>query len=409
MDLEIALFLASIVAWILVSARLSHWSVTAPIVLALAGLLLASSPDSPVHMYVDNGQIRVVVEIALALILFGDASKIRTRWFERSSAHHAARLLAIGLPLTIAVGTLVALPLFPGTSWVVLAVVAASLAPTDAALSASAMADRRIPRRLRDVINVESGLNDGLTTPFVLFFLAIATAEDAHASISAAVMSAIGALLVAVVVGLAVGGVGGRLLVLADRRGWPAVPVEPILPFCLALMAYCGSLAAGGNGFIAAFVAGIAFGTVTTDRLPRDTLGFTERAGTVLTYFVWFVSGAVFLRPVFDNLSWRIAIYACLSLTLVRMLPVAIALFRSGLRPDDVLFLGWLGPRGLTSIIFALIAIDELGPTSDSSLVGHVVAATVALSVVAHGVSGGPVAGWFARRGLLAPTEKEAR
>jgi len=397
LDVAFTIVLACVVGWVLMSARLGRWSVTAPIVLAVAGLALGSLPNSPLHVDLATSQVRNLVEIALALILFTDASKISARWFDQPQAHVAARLLGIGLPLTVAAGLLAALGLFPGTDWAVLAVVASALAPTDAALGASVMSDQRIPGRLRDVINVESGLNDGLATPIVLFFIAVASTQGAHDSVLHAGEQAVGDLIVAICFGGALGWIAGRLLVLADRNGWSVKGQEPVLPFAVALMAYFGAVAAGGNGFVAAFVAGVAFGTAARAQRSREVMEFSELSGSLLAFFVWFVFGAAFLRPAFEGLTWQVVAYALLSLTVVRMVPVAIALIRSPLSRGDVLLVGWLGPRGLASIVFALIAIDELGPTKGGPLVGSVVTVTVAFSVVLHGLSAGPAASWYAR------------
>jgi len=397
LDVAVTIVLTCVVGWVLVSARLGRWSVTAPIVLAAAGLALGSFPDSPLHVDLANSQVRNLVEIALALILFTDASKISAGWFDQPPAHVAARLLGIGLPLTVAAGLLAAFGLFPGTDWALLAVVASSLAPTDAALGASVMSDRRIPGRLRDVINVESGLNDGLATPIVLFFVAVASTQGAHDSVLHAAEQAVGDLMVAICFGGALGWVAGRLLVVADRNGWSVKGQEPVLPFAVALMAYFGAVAAGGNGFVSAFVAGVAFGTAARAQRSPEVIEFAELSGTLLAFFVWFVFGAAFLRPAFEGLTWQVVIYALVSLTVVRMVPVAIALIRSPLSGGDVLLVGWLGPRGLASIVLALIAIDELGPERGGPLVGRVIAVTVAFSVVLHGLSAGPAASWYAR------------
>jgi sodium/hydrogen antiporter len=397
-DAGISVVLACIVGWVLVSARLARWSVTAPLILAIAGFALGSTPDSPVHISLDTGQIRTAVEITLALILFTDASKISARWFEQPPSRIAARLLGIGLPLTILAGVLAAVPLFPGAGWAVLAVVAAALAPTDAALGASIMDDERIPRRLRDVINVESGLNDGLATPFVLFFLAVASAEGQHDSVLRAGEKALVDLLIAVALGGALGWLGGRLLVVADRRRWSLAAQEPIVPLALALIAYFAAVGAGGNGFVAAFAAGVAFGTAAAGLRTPNVRSFTERCGSLLSFFVWFVFGAAFLRPAFEALTWQVVGYALLSLTLVRMVPVGVALIHSKLTRDEVLLIGWLGPRGLASIVFALIAIDDLTVAEGAGLVARVVTVTVAFSVVLHGLTAGPVAAWFSRR-----------
>ena len=402
MSAGIGFVLACVVCWALLSARLRRWSVTAPIVLALCGLVLGSTPDSPVHVNIKAGSVRELVEISLALILFTDASRISAHWFQRRPSLVAARLLLIALPLMLVTGVLAALPLFHGAELAVLAVIAASLAPTDAALGASVMDDERIPLRLREVINVESGLNDGLATPFVLFFIAIASAEGANTSVAAASVEAIVDILVAIAFGGVIGWLGGRLLNHSQARAWALPDQIPLVALGLALIAYFSTSAVGGTGFIAAFVAGVTFGSTVTSASPTELVGFSQRVGSLLSYFVWFIFGAAFLRPAFEQLTWQLLAYAALSLTVVRMLPVSLSLLGCELGRDDRLLIGWLGPRGLASIVFALIAFDQLAPSEGGTLVANVVTITVGLSVLAHGLSAGPIAARYAARHLPA-------
>lgn len=390
--------LAGTLAWVLVSRVAGRVSVTAPILMTALGLLVAVSPVDPaVDIALDLEPVRLLVELTLAMILFADASHISARWFEGRPARLALRLLAIGLPLTIAAGVLAGWALFPGAALAVVAVLAAALAPTDAALGASVMQDTRIPRRLRDVINVESGLNDGLATPVVLFFLAVAVAEDDRASVASAVVHALVQIGLAVLIGVAVGWLGGRLLVLAHRRGWSEPEQEPLAALAIALGSYVVSVGAGGNGFVAAFVAGVAFGTAVRGARPAQVMAFTDRVGLMLSFVVWFLFGAQFLPIAAGNLGWQVVLYAVLSLTVVRMLPVAVSLLGSRLGRDDVVLLGWLGPRGLASIVFGLIAYEEL-PADQGGAVVVVITTTVLLSVVAHGLSAGPLASAYVRR-----------
>ena len=390
--------LAAVAFWILVSGRVARWSVTAPIVLTIAGLALGSASGSPIRVDLETEQVRELVEIALALILFNDASSIKAGWFGKRRSRLAARLLFIGLPLTIGLGYLVALPLLDASNWAVLAVIAAALAPTDAALGAAVAEDSRIPLRIREVINVESGLNDGLATPFVLFFLAIATAEGAHDSASHAAGAALTEIGVAIVVGALVGLLGGRLVVLATRGAWSTPLLLPILPFAFALMAYFGSIACGGNGFVAAFAAGVAFGTAAKVSEQSDILRFNVQTGMLLSLFVWFLFGAAFVRPGFDDATWQIVLYAILSLTIIRMIPVALALVRGAVTRDEVWLIGWLGPRGLASIVFALIVVDDIALAGDNAVAASVITVTVTFSVLAHGLTAAPAGGLFARR-----------
>jgi len=273
-------------------------------------------------------------------------------------------------------------------------VIGAAVAPTDAALGAPIMEDERIPRRIRRILNVESGLNDGIATPFVMFFIAGA-ATEANVVGATGPVSALADLAVGVLVGVLVGAAGGWLLELASRRGWAAGSFRPVAVLGLAILAYAGALQAGGNGFIAAFVGGLAFGSMVRDE-HAGNLELVTDAGELLSVVVWFLFGALLLHAL-EHADWRAVVYAVLSLTVVRMLPVALALLGSHLDRATVGVMGWFGPRGLASIVFALLAFDSLDP-GDGQTVLATIAVVVLLSVVAHGASASPLARWYARR-----------
>jgi sodium/hydrogen antiporter len=377
---------ACIAVWGLVSARLQRLLVTAPIAFMVLGLVLSHGPTAVIHPQLRSTTIRAVAEITLAVLLFADASRVHARTLEDDAAI-PARLLGIGLPLTIGVGAVLAIGLFPsGGIWVV-ATISAIIAPTDAALGAAVMSDERVPTRVRRVLNVESGLNDGIATPFVNLFLAGALAAESvsAAAVGHAVVDLVGGAALGAGIGLA----GAVLLRLAMRIGWSAPDFRPLSVLATALLAYSVALVAGTNGFVAAFAAGMAFGTVLRD--TEDVLGFTEEVGTLLSLLVWFAFGAVMLVPGFRDANWRDFVFAVLALTVARMAPVAIALWGSKLDLATVAFIGWFGPRGLASVVFALIAVDSLAPV-DAHLVLGAVVTTIALSVVAHGVTASPLA-----------------
>jgi NhaP-type Na+/H+ or K+/H+ antiporter len=380
--------------WVLASRRLTRRSVTAPIVLTLAGLLLTAGPHPVITVDVDTSSVRTVVEITLALVLFADASTVGFGWF-RTRWRWPAQLLLIGLPLTIAAGFLAAWAILPGLGLAAIGVVAAALAPTDAALGASVLEDDRIPGRIRQTINVESGLNDGLATPVVLLFIGLAGGEGGHVHFLLE-------LAVAAAVGLVVGSVGGWALHVADQRRWSIREEEPVAALSLALLAYLASVELHGNGFIAAFVAGLAFGARLAHRESEPVLAFTRQVGLLLGFAVWFLFGAALLPMALHHLSWLVAVYAVLSLTVVRMVPVAIAMLGSHARAPTVAFLGWFGPRGLASIVFGVVVVEAAGLRHTPVLV-TTITVTVALSVFVHGVSAAPLshryAAWHAANG----------
>jgi NhaP-type Na+/H+ or K+/H+ antiporter len=280
--------------------------------------------------------------------------------------------------------------LFPTLGLWAALLVGAALAPTDAALGVPVVTNPAVPGRIRRLITVESGLNDGIVTPVVLVAVAGIAATGSGGGPTAA--GALVELLIGVAVGVVVGVAGGRLLRAARNRGWAAEDFVGISVLALALLGYAAALVVHGNGFVAAFCAGMAFGGAA-GRRGRAELVFLEQASGLVSLLVWLAFGAFAIPVVLRDLDWRAVLYAVLSLTLVRMVPVALALVGSGLDRATVLFVGWFGPRGLASLVFALIALEEVGPAADDAVA--VIALTVLLSVLAHGVSASPLGGRY--------------
>ena len=378
------------------AARLDRWFVSAPIFFLFAGLALGPSGANKLPLDLDSETTLVITELTLGVLLFADAATVRLREVE-GDARLPGRLLLVGLPLTIVLGTVAARMLFPEAGWAAAALIGTILAPTDAALGLAVVTNTGVPARIRRALNVESGLNDGIATPFVTLFLALLVSEEGlstqHWATEATKQIGL-ALVVAALVGI----VGGKLIVLARRRGWTTSGSEQLGVLALALLSYLGSVAIGGNGFVAAFVGGLLLGASTTAML--QPVEFTETIGLVASFFVWTIFGALFVGPVLAGHIDPIAIlYAILSLSLVRMVPVAAALAGIGLRRDTVAFMGWFGPRGLASVVFTLIAVEELhGTGSIPDALTQLATWTILLSVVAHGVSAGPLARIYGRR-----------
>ena len=388
----LAVVAASVVLWSVLSAQLGRLYISAPIAFLVMGLLETHGPLAILHFSPHSSTIRSLAEATLALVLFTDASRVNVHELRRDLGL-PVRLLALGLPLTIGFGTAAALGIIPGVSLWVAATIGAIVAPTDAALGATLMSDTRIPNRIRRLLNVESGLNDGIATPFVNLFLAGAiTTEVAH---SPSVLGAARSLLVGVGVGVGAGLIGGWLIAKSNAKGWSAVGFRPLAALGLSLFAYGAAIEADGNGFVAAFVAGMAFGSVVRSEL-QTTVEFTEECGGLLSLMVWLIFGAAMVVPGFDHANWQDYLFALLALTAVRVIPVALALLGSGLDRFTVGFIGWFGPRGLASVVFGLIAYDTLAPI-DANRVLSVVTVTVTLSVVAHGLSASPLAGRYGR------------
>jgi sodium/hydrogen antiporter len=258
-----------------------------------------------------------------------------------------------------------------------------------------------VPVRVRRLLNTESGLNDGIATPFVVLAIAIIGSEGGAGGdwLTEAFREA----LVGTLTGVVVGVVGGWLLVAAERTGWASRSSRQLAVLALALAAYFTSIALGGNGFIAAFVGGLAFGAASR-HAEEGAAVFSEAAGSMLSILVWIVAGSAFVIFLSDTTDLRPLLYAILSLTLVRMIPVAIALIGTRLRPDTILFVGWFGPRGLASIVFAILGLEAMHESGiPTTMVAATLAWTVLLSVILHGLSAGPLAAWYGRHLASAP------
>ncbi len=385
-------------AWGLLSARLGRADLSAPIVFVAAGYLLAEVFHI-IEADVSHEVIKVLAEVTLVWVLFADAARVRLRDL-RSDAGIYARLLAIGLPLTMIGGTLLAWLMFDGIGFWLALLVGAALAPTDAALGAAVMSDPAVPARIRRVLNVESGLNDGIATPVVMVAVAGAATADSIAGAQSP-----GAALVDLAIGLGVGVglgvVGGQAMRYARRRHWASEGFTGPGVLALAVAAYAAALWLDGNGFVAAFVGGLAFGNSAGRGEPREVF-YVEQTAGLASLLTWLLFGAVALPEVMELADWRVIVYAVLSLTVIRMLPVGLALIGARLGLLTVGFIGWFGPRGLASIIFALIALEELHGEADLALA--VIGVTVLLSVVAHGVSAKPLAAAYGAK-VGEPTE----
>jgi NhaP-type Na+/H+ or K+/H+ antiporter len=394
----VVLVTVAIFGWGTVSARLERADLSAPIVFTLVGALLVvlglvDAPSAPVAL-------KPLLELTLVWVLFSDAARVRVQDLRQDVGQYV-RLLGVGLPLTILAGWLLAVWLFPGIGvWLAL-LVAAALAPTDAALGVPVVTNRAVPARIRRLITVESGLNDGIATPVVMVAIAGAASAEGLAD-AEGVGGALIELAIGAAIGVTVGLGGGWLLRRARRRHWAAEDFTGIAVLALAVLTYAAAVSLQGNGFVAAFCGGLAFGAVAGRRGPTELL-FLEQASGLVSLLVWIAFGAVAIPIMFDRINPSIVLYAVLSLTLVRMVPVALASIGAGLDRNTVLFVGWFGPRGLASLVFALIALEELGSGADDAVA--VIGLTVFLSVVAHGLTASPLATRYGRAATAKTTE----
>jgi len=383
-----AIILATVFLWSVFAARLGRVGLSSAIVFVAVGFAFTQIFDV-LHVPAEPELVKVVAEVTLVWMLFADASAVQLTDFRRDLMVYV-RLLGIGLPLTILLGGLVAVALLGFGVWPAL-LVGAALAPTDAALGASVMSDPTVPSRIRRVLNVESGLNDGIATPIVLVAIAGVAADEGIGGVHGP-GHALVALLVGLLVGVLVGGAGGVLIRHARRKRWLSEELSGPATLALALLAYTGTLLVDGNGFVAAFVGGLVFGNTAGPGGEKEAY-FVEQSADLAAMISWLIFGALAVPAIGRWFEWPVFGYALLSLTAIRMVPVALALLGSGFDRFSVAFIGWFGPRGLASVIFALLALEDLGPAAQE--VTATIALTVLLSVGAHGLTARPFARHF--------------
>jgi NhaP-type Na+/H+ or K+/H+ antiporter len=392
---DLAVLASVVFVFGLVSRRLEGTVLTAPIVFVATGLILGPAGLGVVKLGLDNHTVLLLGEVALALVLFTDAARINLSAL-RQNEGLPLRLLGIGMPLTIALGTAAAALLLTELSFWEAAIVGTVLAPTDAALGQAVVSNPHVPVRVRQALNVEAGLNDGLSVPFLALFLSLAVAEEELQPAGFWIRFTLEQIGFGVLVGIGVGLAGGWLVRWASNREWMTGSFQRLALLALALVAWALADTVGGNGFIAAFIGGLVVGP-TVERVGERLLRFTDAEGQLLNLSVFFIFGVLVLG-LLDALTWQIVLYVLLSLTVVRMLPVAVALLGTHLRGVSMLFAGWFGPRGLASIVLGLIVVSEAPLLAGREEIEMAVALTVLFSVLLHGVTAAPLSAVYARR-----------
>lgn len=389
MAMGLLMLAAFTVCYTLVARRLSATILTAPMLFLGFGYLMARLEFMPVGQA--QALLHVVAELALIILLFLDAAQINLRTLRQ---HHTwpLRMLVIGLPLTIAFGTLAAAPLVGAYPLIVAALIAAILAPTDAALGQAVVTNPAVPERSRRALTVESGLNDGLALPAILLFASL-TAEMMHVDTTNWVLFAIKQLLLGPLVGTVIGFAGGHMFLAAKRRKMTSVTIEGIGAIAMAGGAYLAAGEIGGNGFISAFVAGLFFGNVVKGQCPF-IYEFTESEGQMLTWGAFFLIGLALMPAAIAHLDAPTLAIILLSLFVVRPLAIWISLIGTDASGITRLFFGWFGPRGLATALFALLIVERIDHDLGESVLLIAINA-VWISALLHGISAVPAARWY--------------
>jgi len=400
----LAIFIGLVFLYSLVSARLEKTLLTAPMVFTAAGMAVMLLMEELREQKLNAAVFLGIAEAGLVLLLFTDASRTNLQVL-RSIRGLPERLLSVGMLLTIFLGGAAAQAVLPGVTLWEAGILAAILAPTDAGLGQIIVSSPRVPMRIRQALNVEAGLNDGLSVPFLLFFIALAGAggTSPQASLGRFIVEQLG---YGAVIGIGIGLAGGWVLDLAHRRKWMAESFHQLGLVALPLLCLLASKAADASMFIAAFVAGLAV-QVRFKEAGKHSVEFTEEWGQLFNFSVFFLFGLL-VAQAWRDFTAPFALYAVLSLTVVRMVPVAIALMGARLSRATVLFMGWFGPRGLASIVLGLVYLEQDAHLPGESTIRLTVMLTVLLSIFAHGLSAAPGINVYAKQVAgLEPTAPE--
>ena len=380
-------------AWGVFSRRLEHGVVTPAMFFVAFGLLLGPEGTGWITLDVGGRELRAVAELTLTLVLFTDASRLNLRAL-RQDYPLPVRLLGVGLPLTIGLGAVAAKALFGGLTWLEAALVGVILAPTDAALGEAVIRDPRLPVRVSQGLNVESGLNDGICVPLLVILLAATSADEGVTNAAAAVRLVSEQIGYGLLGGAVAAAVGSVVMAWASRHGFMSSEWRRVATLATAAACYGLAVPLGGSGFIAAFVGGLLFGWLNHEEVPSMTELVVD-GGELFAALTFVLFGAVVVGPLLHRVDAKVVLYAALSLTVVRMLPIALALLGSHARLPTLGFIGWFGPRGLASIVFVVIAADQPG-LAGASLITVIVSTTVLSSVYLHGLSAAPLASRYA-------------
>ncbi len=384
---NILIFASFILIYSLIAKRMEKTAISGPLLAVIVGLVAGPLILNLIVVRVEAEGYRVIAELALALVLFTDASNTNIRELIKH-ATVPTRLLLIGLPLTIGLGMAGGVVIFREFSWIELGILATLLAPTDAALGKPVVTNPSVPSKLRESLNVESGLNDGICVPVLFLFIAFFSAQTGEGiKFSYGLALFAKQIGIGLLAGLVITFIGDRLVNYSQHRGWITKSWETVVIVALAFSCFTAAQIAGGSGFIACFAGGLLYSTINR-KYKHDILEEAEGVGDTLGMLTWVIFSSVVIASNIRQFTWDIIIYALLSLTIIRMIPVLVSLTGSGIPGKEKMFIAWFGPRGLASIVFAIIIL-EIGLPHQKTII-LTAACTILLSVILHGLTANP-------------------
>ncbi len=392
---DLAILAAFAFVYSVIAGRLEKTPLNGAIVFVAFGLACGPIGLGIIDLDVDAEGLRTLAELTLALVLFSDAANADLRVL-KLNFQIPERLLLIGLPLTILLGFVLGILVFDQLSLLEVAVLATMLAPTDAALGKAVVTNAAVPAPTRESLNVESGLNDGICVPVLFIFLAFAAESAGEVEPTSLIIHE---FVTEIGIGTGVGFVcillGAFLFRVAHRRGWIGEIWMQVTVPAAAMTCFATAQSLGGSGFIACFVGGLIGGALMREH-KEALLHAAEGSGDTLALLTWVTFGAVVASSALEHFAWDALVYAILSLTVIRMLPVFLSLTGTDLTVSDKLFLGWFGPRGLASIVFIVIVLNENLPGGETLMM--TVVWTVILTIIAHGLTANPLAALYGAR-----------
>ncbi len=398
MDMHgLALICLGILLFAGISKFLQKSSISAPMIFVVLGFGLSPLGLDEIQLGMDNNVVYHLAQITLVLLLFSDALRIPIRQLKRAQSI-PIRLLTIGLPLLIVFAIPVGGLLLPQLSWLEIIMLAIILAPTDAALAQSVINSQGIPMRIRQALNVESGLNDGIALPFLLVALSLGWATHTEHVGSALLLALVLQLCLGPLFGIVIGYLGGQLIVWGQTNAWMTRSFQGITLLTLPVLALSGAEVIGGNGFLAAFCAGLTLGN-SVPKLSHALQDFTETEGQLLTLLTFLFFGALIVPPALPYVTWSVVMYALLSLLVLRGIATTISLYGEQLHPVSLIFIGWFGPRGIASVVYLILVLRETGSLHPLLLATTVL--TILLSIFLHGLTALPAALWYSQHPCL--------
>lgn len=390
-----------VLCYAVVSGLVKKWYTAPALIFALFGIVLGPFALNVIDGRTDTANFTVIAQLALTVILFNQAAELELGGVVRRRGV-TFRLLVVGIPLALLLGTATALLVLPVMPLWEAVCLAAIVAPTEVALIDALLDDERIPERIRHALSTESGFYDGFALAAMLAALALAS-DKTEPDVGRWGLFLVRTELVSVVVGVAIGALGGWVVARSRRREWMSDTWAQLATLAIALVCFGVGERLHGSGFVAAFAGGLAFAFMGRRTGVKPETQVSDAAGQLLELMVFAMFGGYAVIVGWRDADWRVVVFAVIALFVVRLVAVLVALIRSDLRAHERMFIGWFGPRGIGTLVLGLLMVQR-GEIEQAPLITQVVAVTVTLSLVVHSATTWAGIRWLASRELASKT-----